>query len=53
MTTRGLGVAETRLVADWIAAILRAPDDEDLRARVRASVDDLCRAFPIYPELSR
>ncbi len=49
MTTRGLGVEEARQVADWIADVLRAPEDESVRARVREGVTELCRAFPVYP----
>ena len=48
---RGMGVAESVQVADWIADILTSPADEALRARVREEVVGMCRRFPIYPEL--
>ena len=51
MTTRGMGVAESVQVADWIADVLTSPADESLRARIKAEVVGLCRRFPIYPEL--
>jgi len=51
MTTRGMGIAETVQVADWIADLLAAPDDASVHATVRAGVHDLCAAFPLYPSL--
>ncbi len=49
MTTRGLGLAESRLVADLIADVVAEPHDDAVAARVRGAVDELCRAFPVYP----
>jgi len=51
MTTRGLGTRDAIQVADWIADVLRAPEDEAVRARVRAGVHALCRRHPVYPSL--
>ncbi len=51
MTTRGMGSAEAVQVADWIADLLAAPDDEALLERVRAEVHGMCQSFPLYPEL--
>jgi glycine hydroxymethyltransferase len=51
LTTRGLGEAEMRQVADWIAQVLAAPGDRSRGERVRASVLELCQAFPLYAEL--
>jgi glycine hydroxymethyltransferase len=51
MTTRGMGTAEAAQIADWMADILRAPADKAIQARVRVSVTELCRRFPLYPEL--
>ncbi|ACA19691.1 Glycine hydroxymethyltransferase [Methylobacterium sp. 4-46] len=48
-TTRGFGRAEFAVIAGWIGRIVRAPADADLAGRVRAEVEALCRAFPIYP----
>jgi glycine hydroxymethyltransferase len=48
MTTRGMGVVESEQVADWIADLLAAPNDEAVLARVRAGVHGLCAAFPLY-----
>ena len=49
MTTRGMGVAESVRVADWIADVLEAPEDADVLGRVHGEVLELCRAFPVYP----
>ena len=51
MTTRGMGTAEAAQIADWMVDILRAPADKAIQARVRESVTELCRRFPLYPEL--
>ena len=47
MTTRGFGPNEMRLTARWIADVLRAPDDESVKARVRAEVAELVSRFPV------
>jgi glycine hydroxymethyltransferase len=51
LTTRGMGVGEMRQIADWIADVLAAPTERARIGRVRASVLELCQAFPLYPEL--
>lgn len=48
VTTRGLGTDELVAVADAVADLLDAPDDETVRVRVEAQVDALCRAHPVY-----
>ncbi len=48
MTTRGMGLDETRWIARWITEVILHPEDEALRKRVKADVIDLCRRFPIY-----
>lgn len=50
MTTRGMRPGEMRRIVGWIDAVLSAPDDTGVAARVRAEVRELCAAFPIYPE---
>jgi glycine hydroxymethyltransferase len=49
VTTRGLGVAEMRQIAELIETVLAAPADEGVRARVRERVRAMARAFPLYP----
>ena len=50
-TTAGMGPAEMATIAALIARTLRRPDDEAVRAEVRAEVSDLCADFPPYPAL--
>jgi glycine hydroxymethyltransferase len=46
-TTRGMGVAEMRLVAKWMASVLSAPEDETVAGTVRKEVRQLCERFPV------
>ncbi len=46
VTSRGLGVGEMRLLADWIAALVAAPDDTAVRDRVAAGVAELTAQHP-------
>jgi glycine hydroxymethyltransferase len=46
-TTRGMREPEMRLLAGWIAEVLRAPDDVSLQARVRERVERACACFAV------
>jgi glycine hydroxymethyltransferase len=46
-TTRGMGEDDMRRIAGWIAAVLRAPDDEASTARMKAETEALCRSYPV------
>jgi len=46
-TTRGMDEDEMRRLAGWIVETLRAPDDTELLARVRAQVEGACTRFPV------
>jgi len=48
MTTRGFKEEQARVTAHLIADVLDAPHDEAVRARVRAQVAELAKAFPVY-----
>ncbi|MFB6106827.1 MAG: serine hydroxymethyltransferase [Halobacteriaceae archaeon] len=48
LTTRGFETAEMETVADVIASVVDAPDDEAVRAEAAATVADLCDRHPIY-----
>ncbi len=48
MTTRGFKEEQVRATAHLIADVLDAPHDESVRARVRAQVAELTKAFPVY-----
>ncbi len=50
LTTRGMREAEMELVADLIARVLAAPEQNQAIATVKAEVEQLCRKFPLYPE---
>jgi glycine hydroxymethyltransferase len=52
LTTRGMREGEMRTIGGWIAEVLDGPADEDLTARVRAEVGELCASFPLYAELA-
>jgi glycine hydroxymethyltransferase len=47
ITTRGFGEAESAKVVEFIARVLRAPEDETVLAEVRSAVKDLCVGFPV------
>ena len=48
LTTRGMGVEEMRLIGQWIARVLDAPEDEAIGREVAAQVRDLSAAFPTF-----
>jgi glycine hydroxymethyltransferase len=47
VTTRGFGPDDCRIVADYIADILEAPDSTDLHDRIAAQVREMMVAFPL------
>lgn len=47
VTTRGMREAEMSQIAAWIADILESPEDEELAARTREQVRELCAGFPL------
>ncbi len=44
--SRGMGPKEAEQVADWIAEVVKAPDDKRAIERVRGEVKALCDQFP-------
>jgi glycine hydroxymethyltransferase len=48
ITTRGMGLVETRELSGWIADILDDINNEETIERVRGQVLDLCKRFPVY-----
>ncbi|MFY3745977.1 serine hydroxymethyltransferase [Anaeromyxobacter sp. Red801] len=50
LSTRGMGPREMTLVAALIGRVLDAPADEQVLARVRGEVKDLCAHFPMYAD---
>ncbi len=51
LTTRGMKEHEMERVADWIAAVLSAPDDEAVRKNIHKQASELGHHFPapVYP----
>jgi glycine hydroxymethyltransferase len=48
LTTRGFGVEEMGLIADWIARVLEQPGDAAVAAAVEKDVLELCAGFPLF-----
>jgi len=48
MTTRGFKDAQAEQLANLIADVLEAPNDEANIAKVRGAVIELCKKFPVY-----
>jgi glycine hydroxymethyltransferase len=53
VTTRGFKEAECRQLAGWICDVLDHLGDASVRARVKASVLEICRRFPVYEASGR
>ncbi len=49
VTTRGMHEGEMDQIADLIARVLAAPDDDRTTTTVKSEVERLCRKFPLYP----
>ena len=50
VTSRGMREPEMELIAEFIATVLAAPDNDGVAATVREKIEGLCRKFPLYPE---
>ena len=48
LTTRGMKEAEMRLIAAMIASIIREPESEAVKTRVKTEVAELAARFPLY-----
>lgn len=48
MTTRGLGGAEMKKVAQWIKLALESKGDAGKLEKIRGEVRELCHHFPVY-----
>lgn len=48
MTTRGFKATEAKKVAEWLAEVINAPQDEALVQRIQDEVRSLCQHFPVY-----
>jgi glycine hydroxymethyltransferase len=52
VTTRGMREPEMDIIAGYVTDVLAAPDDDRVLQAVRSDVKQLCRKFPLYPDLS-
>jgi glycine hydroxymethyltransferase len=48
VSTRGMGPDEMKLIGSFISKVLTNPGDEDMIARIKAQVTELCDRFPLY-----
>lgn len=48
LTTRGMGSKEMKQIGKWISAVLKDPENSDLKQKIHAEVKALCQDFPIY-----
>jgi glycine hydroxymethyltransferase len=51
LTTRGMGTVEMEHIGDIIAQAVENQDNEEALIRLRGESEELCRGFPLYPEL--
>jgi len=49
LTTRGMKEDDMRLIGAMIAAIVREPESEEVKNRIKAEVLELTAKFPMYP----
>ena len=50
VTTRGMGIEESKWIADRIADVIEEHSNVDKLASIKSDVHDLCARFPIYPD---
>jgi glycine hydroxymethyltransferase len=50
LTSRGMDQDDMRRIGDWMADVLEAPGDEDVRQRVRGRVRELTERHPLYAD---
>ena len=53
VTTRGMKESEMVLIAKMVVNVLENPGDESMILRIRKEVHELCKAFPLYPDIQR
>ncbi len=49
LTTRGMDQQAMKTIGGWITEVLKTPDDEKLRRKIRGQVSELCRQYPVPP----
>jgi glycine hydroxymethyltransferase len=51
LTTRGMKEAEMITISDLIDAVISDPENNNLIAKVKCKVEELCTKFKLYPSL--
>ena len=51
ITTRGMQRDDMKKIVSLIDAVLKNPNDDQKLSSVKAKVKELCKSFPLYPEL--
>ena len=49
VTTRGMGIEESKWIADRIVDVIEDHTNESRLAEIKSEVHDVCARFPIYP----
>jgi len=52
VTTRGMKENEMAMIGNWLASIIRDPDNNNLQNSIKKEVEQLCEDFPIQPGLA-
>ena len=48
ITTRGMNTQDMQQIANWIADILLAPENQSLHIDIKHQVEHLCHSYPVY-----
>ena len=51
ITTRGMGKDDMKKIVSLIDIVINNPNDDHKVDSVKAEVNELCKFFPLYPEL--
>ena len=53
LTTRGMKETEMRAIGDMIASVIREPESDEVKAKVKHQVAEITAKFPMYPDRSK
>jgi glycine hydroxymethyltransferase len=48
ITTRGMNTQDMQQIANWIADMLLAPENQSLHIDIKHQVEHLCHSHPVY-----
>ncbi|PIW33748.1 MAG: serine hydroxymethyltransferase, partial [bacterium (Candidatus Ratteibacteria) CG15_BIG_FIL_POST_REV_8_21_14_020_41_12] len=48
LTTRGMGTAEMKTIANWMADVIFNISDSAVKEKIKKEIKELCLQFPIY-----